>query len=270
MLNIGVFMIFYETKHTNEVSYYSLETHTNLDFSLHYHKNFEIVYCYSGSIDVRIDNISHSLLAGTACIILPNQTHSFNTITSSKCFVGVFSTHAVPGLYAYFKDTYTTTPTFIIDNFEDTIDDISNSVGNQFKLSANLCQIISHFSENNDFIIRDEKYCSFAINTINYLESNFNKNPSLVELSNMLGYNSHYVSNLFGKYFNKNFAQTINEYRIEYALKLLENNDFSITDIAIQCGYDSTRNFNRNFLSITGLTPSQARKGNVPAYIERN
>lgn len=259
-------MIFYETKHTNDVRYCSLEKHTNLDFGLHYHKNFEIVYCYSGSLDIRIDNISQSLEQGEACIILPRQTHSFITRTASKCFVGVFSTHAVPGLYAYFKDTYTTTPTFMMANFEDIIDDISNCVENQFRLSANLCQIISHFADNNVFLTRDEKYCSFAINTINYLESNFNKCPSLVELSSILGYNSHYVSNLFGKYFNKNFAQTINEYRIEYALKLLENNDFSITNIAIRCGYDSIRNFNRNFLSITSLTPSQARKAKTPVY----
>ena len=35
----------------------------------------------------------------------------------------------------------------------------------------------------------------------------------------------------------------------------------SITEISDQCGYDSQRSFNRNFLLLTGVTPGAFRKG---------
>ena len=256
-------MIFYESKHVNTERYYSIEEHHDLNFGLHYHKNFEVIYCHSGNLTIKIDNLEHILHTHEICIILPNQTHSITTSISSSCFIGVFSTHYIPGLYSTFKDIYTTTPILHMDNIEDLISEIARYKDNQFKLSAKLCTIIAHLYDNNEFFDRDQKYRSFVIKTLNYFESEFNKSPSLVDLSKILGYNSHYVSNLFSKCFNKNFAQTLNDYRIEYALTLLRHDDFTITNIASMCGYDSTRNFNRNFLSITGITPSEARK-NTP------
>ena len=49
--------------------------------------------------------------------------------------------------------------------------------------------------------------------------------------------------------------------RINKAAQLLatETKTMNILDIATQCGYNSTANFNKAFKKITGMTPSEYR-----------
>ena len=54
-----------------------------------------------------------------------------------------------------------------------------------------------------------------------YISENYNKAPSLKELADALGYEYHYVSLLFHKYFNMNFKAFINLYRVQLACDFL-------------------------------------------------
>ena len=58
----------------------------------------------------------------------------------------------------------------------------------------------------------------------------------------------------------KTFSLLLNEVRIENACRLLHQPKHSIGQIALACGYTSLSNFNRQFKSITGLTPGQYLK----------
>ena len=50
------------------------------------------------------------------------------------------------------------------------------------------------------------------------------------------------------------------EYRIRAAKKLLETTDYSITDIALNCGFNSTSYFTKLFHRSCGKTPNAYRK----------
>jgi AraC-like DNA-binding protein len=61
-------------------------------------------------------------------------------------------------------------------------------------------------------------------------------------------------------YFSKNFYQLIAEYRIAYAIKVLdEGRDIKIESLAYECGYNSTSSFNKYFKEMNGLTSSEYR-----------
>lgn len=47
--------------------------------------------------------------------------------------------------------------------------------------------------------------------------------------------------------------------RIGYACKLLTIGDMEVSQIAVECGFDSIPHFNRTFKQLTGLTPTQYR-----------
>lgn len=76
----------------------------------------------------------------------------------------------------------------------------------------------------------------------------------------------------FCRYFkertNKSLTQFVAELRIGYACKLLVEKDFTITQLAQECGYPTLSNFNRQFKSISGLTPSQYKQVYAAALLQ--
>ena len=56
------------------------------------------------------------------------------------------------------------------------------------------------------------------------------------------------------------FTDLLNSYRLDAALLLLTETDKDITDIALESGFQSVRNFNDYFKLKIGETPSKYRK----------
>jgi AraC-like DNA-binding protein len=52
--------------------------------------------------------------------------------------------------------------------------------------------------------------------------------------------------------------------RISEAIKLLKKEDISLTDIALDTGFYSSQHFSTTFKKLTGYTPSEFRKNNLP------
>lgn len=74
----------------------------------------------------------------------------------------------------------------------------------------------------------------------------------------------HHCSQLFNVYLGKSFYQVIAEYRIKYAISLLESGDqLTIETLSYQCGFNSKSSFNRYFKAYTGFTPSTYRGVNL-------
>lgn len=59
----------------------------------------------------------------------------------------------------------------------------------------------------------------------------------------------------FRKQMGRNFQRYLNEVRVARVCARLADSDESITNVALDCGFNTLANFNRRFLEITGLTP---------------
>lgn len=53
------------------------------------------------------------------------------------------------------------------------------------------------------------------------------------------------------------FKEYLQQTRIGYACKLLQEHDLNIAEIAYQSGFENISNFNRQFKKIKGITPTQ-------------
>ncbi|AZA98944.1 AraC family transcriptional regulator [Chryseobacterium joostei] len=91
-----------------------------------------------------------------------------------------------------------------------------------------------------------------------YLDSELN----LIKLAEMLSVSTHHLSYVINTGFGKNFFQYINEFRVEYAKKLLKETDskLSILGVAYESGFNSKTSFNTTFKKLTGQTPSEFKK----------
>jgi len=81
---------------------------------------------------------------------------------------------------------------------------------------------------------------------------------SIDRLSESTKIPKHHLSQIFSLQMGKSFADYINQLRIQYACKELEQpKDISIEQLGYECGFNSKVSFYRNFKLHTGLTPSQ-------------
>ena len=68
----------------------------------------------------------------------------------------------------------------------------------------------------------------------------------------------------FSKYFKfatgMTFSNMVKKLRVAQARRLLDSTDYPITQVALQSGYKNMANFNRQFLSEVGTTPTKYRR----------
>lgn len=93
-----------------------------------------------------------------------------------------------------------------------------------------------------------------------------NHNISIDKIAALSQTQPQYLSQAINQYREMNFYEFIAFYRIEFAKQELENSPTkSIIDIAMSAGFNAKSTFNNTFKKMTGLTPSQYKKQQMPA-----
>lgn len=92
-----------------------------------------------------------------------------------------------------------------------------------------------------------------------------NMTLSLQQASAELEINPAYLSREFSKYFdNMSFGEYMRKLRIEKGIQLMENVNYSLTEIAYLTGFSDQSHFNRTFKKQTGHNPLDYRKNILP------
>lgn len=83
---------------------------------------------------------------------------------------------------------------------------------------------------------------------------------TIEKLAHRLSTNRTYLSQIINEVFCKSYSNFINEYRVDYAIKMLSDpiigGKYSIDAIAKDSGFNSISNFNMVFKKFSGVTPS--------------
>lgn len=94
---------------------------------------------------------------------------------------------------------------------------------------------------------------------------------SLQQASEELEINPTYLSREFSKYFdNLSFGEYMRKLRIDKAIQLMENANYSLTEIAYLTGFSDQSHFNRTFKKQTGYNPLNYRKNILPGKKDTN
>ncbi len=99
-------------------------------------------------------------------------------------------------------------------------------------------------------------------NVKKYTDENLEYNIELSQVARLFHYNEKYLGRLFKKETGVTFKEYINKARLKKAQDLLDNSNFTVTEIAFRTGYNNVTYFNRVFKKATGLTPTLYRKRN--------
>ena len=92
-----------------------------------------------------------------------------------------------------------------------------------------------------------------------YIRENYFKPISLEQISKI----AHMTPFTFSRFFKKNsgagFVEYLNRVRTNKACYLLRETEYQVHDIAIECGFGSISNFNKQFKKTEGYSPRQYR-----------
>lgn len=94
----------------------------------------------------------------------------------------------------------------------------------------------------------------------NYVLKNFKNDINLSEIANKTRFSEAAFCRYFKLRTQKTFVEFVNEIRIEYACKLLTENDLNILEICYESGFKNLSNFNRQFRKYTNNNPKTYRK----------
>jgi AraC-like DNA-binding protein len=82
---------------------------------------------------------------------------------------------------------------------------------------------------------------------------------TLERLARRVGVPAREISSALNRTYGRNVSQIVNEYRVADAKQRLETTRDPITLIMLDVGFGTKSNFNREFLRVTGATPSRYR-----------
>ena len=97
------------------------------------------------------------------------------------------------------------------------------------------------------------------IDTLYYIENNYDRKLTLSTLAKQAHLSDAYFSRLFSAQLGMSFTEYLNNVRIRHVQSMLTQTDKSIMEIAIACGYCHGDYLSTQFKQKTGMTPSEFR-----------
>ena len=260
---------FYEIKKNEKPSYFHIFMANSINFPQHLHSYVETIYVLEGEIKVGINEKSRLLKNGEIAISFPNDIHCYNTPSTSKAIIAIFTPEIINGFFGSKQELTLENPYFPCE----------------VKVSELLYLLLAEYKDlNNEFVVKGLLYSIFGSmeplfvfqnkkyvydNTIQiilkYIESHFTQKLTLDTLAKALGFSKFYISRLFKSKIGYQFNEYINNLRVNLAQSLLAETDMSIINIAYECGFDSQRSFNRAFRNMASQSPTEFRKNKKTA-----
>lgn len=93
-----------------------------------------------------------------------------------------------------------------------------------------------------------------------YMREHYKEDLRLSGLASMFGYSDAYLSRMFRKYAKVNFKTYLQDIRMVYAYKELLNTDHTISSIALDNGFASSRAFSKEFVKRYGILPGKVER----------
>jgi AraC-like DNA-binding protein len=95
---------------------------------------------------------------------------------------------------------------------------------------------------------------------VNRITANLAEPVAMADIATELGMSESRFSRFFKRSTGNSFTDFVNRVRINSACHLLMQTDLFVTDICYQVGFNNVANFNRRFLEIKGMTPTEFRR----------
>ena len=254
---------------------------------IHYHSLIELSVILSGRGKYKVKDTFYNINEGDLFFFRPNEAHCITDIDDGGMLL--LNLHISPSyLYSNFQNVQSSNFIKILSaSFplatnrindalkEEHMDEVKRlffSVKREFEeretdylslvnnyISAILIRIsraygITNFSKKE---MQSYKKLLFATQ---YIDEHYKEGITLDGLAEKVSYSRCYFSSMFKRCMGMSVWDYICIKRIEEALTLIKTTDKNILDIAMECGFNNSANFNKIFKKYTNVSPMAFRK----------
>lgn len=225
------------------------------------HHRYVCIFNLLDSLDVIIDGKLQRINKDEGLILLPYQYHKFPIPKKQNNIFAIFITFEME------CDTYF--ESFRLNNFK--LDQQVFNLLNQFFYIYNdnqkgviplvLAQLLLHIYQNTDLVSKETSIKLMRDNLLQKIITTINSDlhANVIEIANKLGYSESHLRRYFKKEMGMTLGRYIIELRISKSVFYLFKYNYSISEIAELCGYDSIYSFSRTFKKVVHYSPSVFR-----------
>lgn len=252
-------------------------------FKSHWHSSIEIILPIENYYDAKINNNNYHINPGEVLIIPPRELHeliapasdgvrfiflfNINVLAQLKGFAAVQSMLSHP--LHITKDTHPLVYNEVYQALLDMCKEyISGNPYSELSIFSLLIRMLISLYENhiqttdlfqNVNINKHQEYVAKFGNLLEYIDNHYTEDLTLEDMADIIGFSKYHFSRLFKQYTNFTFCDYLKHRRIQAAEMLLEQPEYSITEVALQSGFPSISTFNRIFKEYKNCTPTEFR-----------
>ncbi|MFJ5624901.1 helix-turn-helix domain-containing protein [Peribacillus loiseleuriae] len=253
-------------------------------FQLHRHDVLEVLVFLDGECDFFCEGKTYSLRRGDVVVIPPYAVHKANvkSIDNYERIIVSVSEHLMSDFLSSspsMKENIVNQKTqgsYVLHlhskNFQDIIfllDEVTNRIKSDeenfpFTINYQLFQalqvIFDPASSMPSLRNKDELDQRF-LSILEYIETHLTEpDLSLDNVSNYFHLNKYYFSHYFKKNMNLPFYRYVSLKRLSFAVTMIKQNQISIEEIALKCGFPDYSSFYRLFKKEYNISPKKLQK----------
>ena len=226
-------------------------------YAPHCHSHIEFVFVTNGTLEITIESKLFQVTPGFVTVIMPYQVHSYSgnedcRIFILACPIEYFHEYRQMLIGKIFEPSYAKTSEahkimieeIIKDNFSD---DLKKKSLIYYTISAllNNCEIKE---------IESFEYETYRKAVI-YISTHYTESITLKKTAYYIGVTPTHLSHVLNSGGKPGFLGIVNSLRAYHAKYLLEQKKYSISEVALESGFGSIRNFNRIFKEYFNCNP---------------
>ena len=257
--------------------YYVDEFAPRYEMPLHWHLEYEIITVLRGSFELSLDGEKTVMTPGDCAVIsggvvhggIPNDCIYECLVFDLQAFLHNMPIHS-KSLGAFLSDPSSVTGIYKKGT---TTDDIADRIfdsmecerrGYELVCVGLMWQLLGDFasftSQNDMSLAKSSEQISKLKNVLSFMHKNIDRRITLDELAQTAGMSPKYFCRVFKELTGKTPVEYLNYYRIESACEMLTLTDETVTEIAMNCGFNDMSYFSKTFAKYKGVSPNKFRK----------
>lgn len=249
--------------------------------SLHFHNHLEIGYCHYGKGIMQLGEEIVDYTGGVFTVIPKNFVHTTKSIIDGQCFWEYIYVDLSDFLKKFYRDNVR-----MAERIQSRIEKRAflYSEANYTELSTMICYLLNIMRNQQEFYLEEAKGLTGSIlveiarlnkgkeeaahevqggtlsPALDFIHENLDQPIRVEQLAELCHISETHFRRKFSESVHMTPVEYINRIRIKAACEELRKTNNSVSSIAEKTGFPTLSTFNRNFLSIMGVSPNQWRK----------
>lgn len=226
-----------------------------------YHYLMEIIYVLSGQIEMSVDSTTEKLTAGDMAVIFPYEVHSIVNSKGSDVITIMFDPANTDVFEKKLSHTRPQSP-FIkkATRFYSSVEKLRKAPQNNVMSNIYLLALLGEVLYSMELTDIETGSATTAQKILKYCSEHYTEHITIKKVSDNLYISESSITKFFSGKLKVSFRDYINMLRVKKAKYYLEKTDKRVTEVMKLCGFRNQSTFNRVFLSICDITPSEFKK----------